>query len=105
MDEEFEAWIKALEKHQSTKINAFIGLLAEYGPSLGRPHVDSIKGTTVKNLKELRIQISGDPWRVLFAFDPKRTAVLLVGGNKRGDERWYEVNIPIAEKRLARHLA
>lgn len=102
--EEFEAWIKSLERAQSTRINAHIALLAEYGPNLGRPHVDVFKGAKIGNLKELRVQISGDPWRILFAFDPARRAILLVGGNKRGDARWYEVNIPIAEKRLARHL-
>ena len=74
------------------------------GPTLGRPQVDTLAGATLTNLKELRIQIQGDPWRVLFAFDPKRQAIILVGGNKRGDKRWYRKNIPIAEERYRRHL-
>jgi len=105
MDEEFEAWLKSLDARQSVRINAYIGLLEECGPNLGRPRVDAVKGSKVRNLKELRIPISGDPWRVLFAFDPTRRAILLVGGNKRGDDRWYEVNVPIAEKRLSRWLS
>ncbi len=55
-------------------------------------------------MKELCIQFRGDPWRILFAFDPNRAAVLLVGGNKRGDKRWYKKQIPIADARFKRHL-
>ena len=55
-------------------------------------------------MKELRVQFRGDPWRILFAFDPSRKAILLVGGNKRGDKRWYKTNIPIADGRYRRHL-
>ncbi len=105
MDDEFKLWIESLETHQVDKIFGYIKLLEHFGPKLGRPRVDTIKGSKVGNLKELRIPISGDPWRVLFAFDPSRRAILLVGGNKRGDDRWYEVNIPIAEKRLSRYLS
>ncbi|MGF7056244.1 hypothetical protein GGC47_005461 [Bosea sp. OAE752] len=56
-------------------------------------------------MKGLRIQIGGDPWRVFFAFDPRRSAILLVGGNKGGDGRFYEVNLPIADERYRDHLA
>lgn len=55
-------------------------------------------------MMELRIQFHGDPWRILFAFDPKRRAILLVGGNKRGDKRWYKKNLAIADERFQRHL-
>ena len=55
-------------------------------------------------MKELRIQYQGDPWRILFAFDPDRNAILLLGGNKRGDECWYDDNIPVADRRFKRHL-
>jgi hypothetical protein len=55
-------------------------------------------------MEELRVQIAGKPWRVLFAFDPQRSAIL-VGGNKGGDKRWYKTNIPIADARFDRHLA
>jgi hypothetical protein len=55
-------------------------------------------------MKELRVQFRGDPWRIVFAFDPKRLAVLLVGGNKRGKRRWYQTQIAIADERIRRHL-
>jgi hypothetical protein len=55
-------------------------------------------------LKELRVEVAGEPYRVLFAFDPERSAVILLGGCKRGDKRWYERMIPIAEARFQRHL-
>ena len=56
------------------------------------------------NMKELRVQFKGEPWRILFAFDPDRAAILLVGGNKRGDKRWYKKHLPIADERFRRHL-
>ena len=55
-------------------------------------------------MKELRIQYQGDPWRILFAFDTRRRAILLVGGNKRGKKRWYQDQISVADERLKRHL-
>jgi len=55
-------------------------------------------------MKEVRIQYKGNPWRILFAFDPKRQAVLLVGGNKSGNKRWYEENIAVADKRYKKYL-
>jgi hypothetical protein len=65
--------------------------------------VDHVENSSVPNLKELRIQVGGDPWRILFAFNKQRQAVLLVGGNKRGDKRWYETNVRIAETRAKAH--
>ena len=76
--------------------------LAERWPN--RPYVDTLEGSAFPNMKELRVQFRGDPWRILFAFDSKRAAVLLVGGNKRGDRRWYKTQIPIADERFKRHL-
>ena len=55
-------------------------------------------------MKELRVQYRGEPWRILFAFDPKRSAILLLGGNKAGNARWYTENLPIADKRFTQHL-
>lgn len=75
-----------------------------FGPSLGRPHVDGVKGSGFGNMKELRVQVAGKPWRILFAFDPIRGAVLLLGGDKTGDARWYKVHVPIADARFRRHL-
>jgi hypothetical protein len=81
-----------------------VNLLAEHGPSLRRPYADTLKGSKVSNLKELRVQHKGNPYRILFAFDPKREALLLVGGDKTGDTRWYDKMIPLAEKIFAKHL-
>jgi hypothetical protein len=83
-------------------VTAAIDLLAETGPSLGRPAVDSIQGSKIHNLKELRASTI----RVLFVFDPERQAVLLVAGDKAGDWKgWYAVNVPVVERRYAAWLA
>ncbi|HVS61101.1 MAG TPA: type II toxin-antitoxin system RelE/ParE family toxin [Gemmatimonadaceae bacterium] len=63
-----------------------------------------ILGSRYAHLRELRIQHKGRPYRVLYAFDPRRTAILLIGGAKKGDDRWYEVNVPLAEKLYTSHL-
>jgi len=94
-----------LESAIRVEIAAKISLLQQVGPTLGRPHADTLKGSAYPNMKELRIQIGGEPWRVFFAFDPRRSAILLVGGNKGGDGRFYEVNLPIADERYRDHLA
>lgn len=104
LDEAFERWLWEQVTTVRVSIASHIGLLAKFGPLLGRPQVDTLQGSSLPNLKELRVQIQGDPWRVLFAFDPKRQAIVLVGGNKRGDKRWYKKNIPIAEERYRRHV-
>jgi hypothetical protein len=104
LDEEFDTWLDTLEDGLQDEIQAAIELLIRLGPNLHRPRVDSVKGSNFSNMKELRIQYRGDPWRILFAFDPLRSAILLVGGNKRGDKRWYDRNIPIADLRFRRHV-
>jgi len=104
LDTDFKIWLLAQEEDIQTAVFAHIGLLKAFGPSLGRPHVDTLKGSQLPNLKELRVQVQGNPWRVLFVFDPKRRAILLVGGNKRGDAKWYKKAIPLAEQRYQQHL-
>jgi hypothetical protein len=103
-DQEFDEWLGALDVELQDEIWTYIELLRRVGPNLGRPRVDTVKGSDFRNMKELRIQHRGDPWRILFAFDPRRNAILLVGGNKRGDRRWYQENIPVADRRFRRHL-
>jgi hypothetical protein len=103
-DEEFAAWLEGLGEALHDEIVAHIVLLQERGPQLGRPYVDTVEDSAFTNMKELRVQFRGDPWRILFAFDPRRTAILLVGGNKRGDKRWYKKHLPIADERFKRHL-
>ena len=79
-------------------------MLKEYGPLLGRPSADTLKGSKLPNLKELRLSYRGAPIRILFAFDPKKQGVIILAGDKSGDKRWYTTNIPIAEERYAKHL-
>jgi hypothetical protein len=104
LDEDFAAWLDGLDAALRNEILAHAALLRARGPHLGRPYVDTLEGSAFTNMKELRIQFHGDPWRILFAFDPKRRAILLVGGNKRGDKRWYKKNLAIADERFQRHL-
>ena len=103
-DEEFALWLDALPANLRRKILGHVELLETFGPNLGRPRVDGIKGSAYPNMKELRVQYKGEPWRVLFAFDTQRNAVLLFGGNKKGNARWYAESIPIADQRFGRHL-
>ncbi len=104
LDIDFERWLDQQEVGLRREVVSKSQLLKQHGPSLGRPLVNTIKSSKISNLKELRIQYKGDPWRILFAFDPVRRAVLLVGGEKQGEKRWYEKNIQIAEERFKRHL-
>jgi hypothetical protein len=81
-----------------------LDLLEERGPLLGRPYVDTLKGSKITNLKELSVQHKTEPIRILFAFDPMQQAVIILGGSKQGDKRWYDTNIPIAEKLFFDHI-
>ena len=81
-------------------------LLQEFGPRLGRPHVDSLAGSRYPNMKELRLTVASGEWRVAFAFDPKRAAILLVGGSKSGrnSDLFCRTLVPVADRRYASHL-
>jgi hypothetical protein len=103
-DEDFQVWFDGLAEALQDEIIAQANLLREHGPQLGRPYVDTLEDSAFTNMKELRVQFRGDPWRILFAFDPNRVAILLIGGNKRGDKRWYKKHLPIADARFLRHL-
>jgi hypothetical protein len=95
--EEFEAWLKSLPTLQADAVLRLLLVLRLQGPSLGRPYVDTIKGSRCPNLKELRIQSKGKPIRAFFIFDPERVAVILCGGDKTGDEQFYLREIARAE--------
>jgi hypothetical protein len=101
---EFEKWLLSLDSPTRTELLAHTTLLERFGPTLGRPHVDTITGSQYPNMKELRVQFKGNPWRILFVFDPNRSAILLVGGNKASDKRWYKTHTRIADERYAEHL-
>lgn len=102
--DEFETWWNELSVIQQEDISHSIKVLEKFGPTLGRPYVDTIKGSQFKNMKELRTQSKGDPLRTFFAFDPKRNAILLIGGDKTGDDNFYKKMIPIADKLYIEHL-
>lgn len=101
--EEYAAWFIALIKEDlasATHVAQAVAALREEGPSPGRPLVDRIKGSTIHHLKELRPGSAGrSEIRVIFAFDPTRSALLLLGRDKAGNwQRWYRDNIPVAER-------
>jgi hypothetical protein len=103
-------WLRALRQSDPDvyrSVNVAIDMLAEVGPGLGRPLVDTLQGSSIGNLKELRPRSGRDvAIRVLFVFDPWSQAVLLVAGNKAGDwTRWYRTAIPIAETAYESWLA
>jgi hypothetical protein len=102
--DEFEGWWNGLSEDEQVDVDAKVRLLEELGPALGRPHADTVQGSRHANMKELRIQHAGRPYRVLFAFDPRRSAILLLGGDKTGNTRWYDENIPIADRLYDDHL-
>lgn len=103
---ELLAWIGTLDERTRAQVVDAIDRLAEAGPALGRPLVDSIAHSSVRNLKELRPGSTGrSEVRVLFAFDPWRSAILLTGGDKSGDwQGWYRRAIPRAEELYAEYL-
>jgi len=103
---EVQEWLDSLDSQTYDRVLAALDLLREEGPSLGRPMVDTVKGSQFANMKELRPPAPGRlTIRVLFIFDPDRHAILLVGGDKTNDwDGWYKRNIPLAEARYIRHL-
>jgi hypothetical protein len=74
------------------------------GPNLPRPHSDTVKGSRFSNMKELRTQHAGKPYRTLYAFDPQGTAILLIGGNKTGKTKGYQTFVPLADDLFEKHL-
>lgn len=101
--DDFIAWYQALDDDTAEDVTASVDLLADLGVKLGFPHSSAIRGCKVA-LRELRVQSGGRPVRVFYGFDPKRQAVLLLGGDKTGDDRFYEVFVPRAERLFAEYL-
>ncbi len=95
--DEFAAWWRTLTEAEQSDLDASVQLLTDRGPQLGRPHADGVKGSRHANMKELRTQSQGRPLRTFFAFDPRRSAILLIGGDKTGDNRFYERMVPLAD--------
>ena len=93
--------VETLPREVQKALAAHVRLLTEFGPGLGRPSVDTLKGSQIANLKELRFSVEGGVWQVAFAFDRRRVAVLLVMGDKRGvvESRFYKTLVARAETR------
>ncbi|MGC6329660.1 type II toxin-antitoxin system RelE/ParE family toxin [Rhizorhabdus sp. FW153] len=103
----FDPEYDALPEIVQDELLAILRLLSLYGPRLGRPHVDTLAGSRYANMKELRFRAYGGVWRVAFAFDPERRAIVLVAGDKSGvaQQRFYKRLIATADLRFGHHLA
>jgi hypothetical protein len=104
---EFEPEFDGLPAAVQDEILALARLLQQFGPQLGRPRVDTLKGSKHTNMKELRFSAADGEWRVAFAFDPRRQAILLVAGDKSGggEKRFYRELIRKADIRFDAHAA
>lgn len=103
----FEPEFQALSLDVQEALAASVMLLVTYGPMLGRPHADTLAGSKYSNMKELRFITEDGVWRVAFAFDPERKAIVLVAGAKAGvaQKRFYKALIDKADKRFSAHLS
>ncbi len=102
--DEFEEWWNTLNEGEQSTVDAYVKMLEEFGVGLGYPYSSDIKGSKQSQMRELRPQHQGKPYRVLYAFDPRRMAILLIGGDKTGNNRWYEEYVPIADRLYEDHL-
>ncbi len=106
LHDSFEVEFLAFEREVQTELLAMAKLLAEYGPQLGRPYVDTLNGSKHTNMKEMRFSAADGEWRTAFAFDPERKAILLIAGDKSGvsQKRFYKQLIAKADSRFSDHL-
>lgn len=96
--DEFKDWWNGLSEAEQTSVSAVVKLLIEFGPSLPFPHSSKVNGSRHSAMRKLRVQHHGRPYRTLYIFDPRRAAILLLGGDKTGDDRWYEKHVPMADR-------
>jgi hypothetical protein len=102
--DEFEVWWNSLSEDGQVAIDKKVQLLQRFGPVLPRPHADVIAASKHANMKELCSKVDERQLRVLYAFDPRRAALLLIGGDKTGNPGWYEQFVPIADRLFDEHL-
>jgi len=100
----FGVWWDGLLEDEQESVAHSVGLLEAHGPTLGFPYSSRVVGSRHPHMRELRVQHRGRPIRVFYAFDPRRTAILLVAGDKTGDDRFYERMIPEADRLYDEHL-
>ena len=103
--DELAQWVKSLDEDAREAILKNIIILREFGPNLGRPYVDTLKKSRHKNMKELRINNKNRLFRILFIFDPERSALLLIGGDKSGNKKFYEKMISLADALYDKYLS
>lgn len=101
--DEFETWWNTLTEAEQAAVDGHVLALEEHGVKLGFPRTSDVKGSRHGQMRELRIK-SGGQIRVLYAFDPRRAAILLIGGDKTGNDRWYEEFVPKADDLYDAHL-
>jgi hypothetical protein len=102
---EFKSWWDGLTEAEHISVERYVLLLEERGPHLPFPYCGGVTGSRHSAMRELRVQHQGRPYRVLYIFDPRRVALLLLGGDKTGDDRWYEKNVPLADQLYDKYLA
>ena len=102
--DEFGAWWNTLTEAEQIDVASVVGLLEKRGPALRFPHSSAVHSSRHDHMCELRIQHRGRPYRVLYAFDPRRVAILLLGGDKTGQDQWYERFVPVANRLYEEHL-
>jgi hypothetical protein len=95
---EFEEWWETLSEAEQDAVAFTVGLLRSEGSSLKFPYSTGVRQSKHKSMRELRSQCKGRPLRTFYAFDPRRTAILLIGGDKTGDDRFYDIMVPLADK-------
>src|SRR5688500_12129137 len=103
--DQFGEWWDVLTEAEQKDVAHSLSILEECGPTLGFPHSSGIAASRHSHMRELRVQHAGRPYRVLYAFDPRRTAILLLGGDKTGNDHWYAENVPRADKLYDGYIA
>lgn len=102
--DEFGDWFQASDNAVQDEIDRIVGLLEAKGPQLPFPFSSGVARSRHAHMRELRVQSGGEPYRIFYAFDPRRTAILLIGGCKTGDDRFYETMIPVADTLYDVHI-
>ena len=103
--DEFKAWWNGLTEPEQISVERYVLLLEERGPHLPFPYSSGVNSLCHSAMRELRVQHQGRPYRVLYIFDPRRVALLLLGGDKTGDDRRYEKNVPVADQVYESYVA
>ena len=103
--DEFKEWWDQLDEGEQEAVTARVQLLERKGPHLPFPYSSGIQDSRHSRMRELRVQRQGRPLRVIYAFDPRQVAILLIGGDKTGNDRWYEEYVPIADRLYDEYVA